>query len=306
MMHYINNVILYVKYVLYIFVIYLGIKVLFMIFKIVKNNLSKLFIYLGITKEKKTLNKMLSKTMPNGTMPNGTMSNEINNKDKIEILMDKFGIKSTERTKINLKYVIDKPSHLNVTNTTKMHNNSDMINIFNDDFYKGIEQLQNDEKTMRIMKAYIYNKYMFSYFFGNDDGLKIKDLSSFYEFHKRGIMSEKGNSYNILLKFYNNDMTYLYIFVNSNNLIKIKSHQEYDKLCELFEYNNNIFLIRDDKGAHYITHGSCITQKINEKEIKSIFFRDTSHLNNKNYDMLCQFENVKIYFYTSTKIYFDE
>ena len=147
---------------------------------------------------------------------------------------------------------------------------------------------------------------MFSYFFGNDDGLKIKDLSSFYEFHKRGITSEKGNSYNILLKFYNNDMTYLYIFVNSNNLIKIKSHQEYDKLCELFEHNNNIFLIRDDEGAHYITHGSHITQKINEKEIKSIFFRDTSHLNNKNYDMLCQFENVKIYFYTSTKIYFDE
>ena len=215
---------------------------------------------------------------------------KINMSDRVEILKDKFGIKSTEKTIINLKFLINKPSHL-ITNT---------VNNFEIDFLKiDLKNILIDINNKNIIKSYIYNKHIYNYLFVNSDNTnKITDLDSFYLFHKNNILEKSKYKYNILLKFYNKEPVYLYIFVNNNNLIKIKKYEEYDKICELIENKNNIFLIKSDNN-HFITHGGFISTQITKQDIKKIFFADTN-THNKNFDILNKFSYIKIYFYTST------
>jgi len=222
--------------------------------------------------------------------------------DKVEILKDHYGIKSTEKTSVNLNLLVNKPSHLNVNNIDNMN-----IKFLNEN----LKNLSNDHNSEKIIESYIYNKQIYNYLFTDNNGnIKITDLKSFYELHKKYFTEKIDNKYNILLKFYNDNHTYLYIFVKNNNLIKIKKYEEYDKICELVENNNNIFLIKYKKNIknntneNYITHSGYINCSITKQEIKNTFFHN-SNSDNKNYKILTDFKNIKIFFYVSTKINFN-
>ena len=213
--------------------------------------------------------------------------------NNIEILKNKYGIKSTEKTNINLKFVVKKPSFLNAN---KDYNN---VNI---DIKKN-ENLKcfiNDKNSHKIIKSYISNKKKFIDTFIENGYFKITNLKTFSIFHKENL-NHKVNK-NLLLKFYNNENDYLYIFVNKNNLIKILNFEEYDKITELIESDNNIFLINENNNKNYITHGGFVNCDISKKELKKIFFNNSNKIN-KNYDILINYKSMKIFFYVSTLIY---
>lgn len=215
-----------------------------------------------------------------------------NTNNHVEILKDKYGIKSTEKTNINLKFVVKKPSFLNT-------NNYDDINIDiekNDD----LKYFINDKNSHKIINSYVSNKKKFINMFINENGnFKITNLKTFSIFHKENLNHKVAK--NLLLKFYNNENDYLYIFVNKNNLIKILNFDEYDKITKLIESNNNIFLINEDNNKNYITHGGFVNCDVSKKLLKKIFFNNSNKIN-KNYDILINYKSMKIFFYISTLI----
>lgn len=242
-------------------------------------------------------------------------TNKINLSDRIEILKDKYNIKSTEKTKINsnpnpnIKLIVKKPVYVK-TNKLLIHNHK-LKNIIKSNTFikKELENILNKnmnyKNNIRIIETYIYNKQNFiNIFFNQDHTYKITNLETFYNFHKK--YSKSQINFNILLKFYNID-NYQYIYINDNNLTKIISNTEYDRITNLIENNNNIFLIQEIKTLkkpiylNYITHGDYIDCKINKKDLKNIFFSNTNK-SNKNYQLLSEFNNLKIFFYISTLI----
>lgn len=217
--------------------------------------------------------------------------------DKIQecfdISKDKYNIKSTEKTIIDLKFIIKKPTYLKINKindlNTKLniHNNIELKNFLNNNYNK------------KIISSYINNKKVFINLFLNDDNTyKIKNLESFNIYHKKNF--NKNIDSNILLKFYN-DSEYQYIFVNNNNLIKIIKNEEYECLTKLIENKNNIFLIQETKNINYITHGGYIKCDINKDKINKIFFNNSKKLN-QNLNLLVKFTNLKIFFFVSTYV----
>lgn len=271
----------YLKYIIYGFLIYL---IFHTILHLYNKYLRVLLIRCGIIQDKKKIQD----------------KNEINELDRVEILKDRFKIKSTENTMPNLKFLLTRPSHFNSNNLT---NNQQIINelMKNSLIEEQLNDISNNKKIVKLIETYVYNKYLFENFFEDVNGSKIKDLKTFYNIHKKYIEKKKDNMYNILLKFHNIDLSYLYIFVNNSNLIKIKKYEEYNKICDLVESGNNVFLIKDEKNTHFITHCNYIKQNINQEQVKSIFFKNIDY-DDKNFKILNKFENVSIYFYVSTKI----
>lgn len=235
----------------------------------------------------------IKSTFNNFFKSNSNSNSNINN--RVEILKDKYGIKSTEKTNINLKFVIKKPNFLNANKNYDYDYNN--INIEKND---NLRCLIDDKKNHKIIKSYISNKINFMNMFIKENGnLKITNLKSFSIFHKENLNNKIAK--NILLKFYNNENDYLYIFVNGNNLIKILNCEEYNKITELIENNNNIFLINENNNQNYITHGGYIDCDVSKKELKKIFFNESNKIN-KNYDILINYKSIKIFFYVSTLI----
>lgn len=222
-------------------------------------------------------------------------NSEINTNDRVEILMNKYGIKSTEITN-NLKYLIDSPHHMNF-------NKSDGIKI---DYLNNnvLKKLSYDILSNNIIKIFIYNKKLFiELFMGKDDKYIISNLVNFYEFQKKNIINKNKIKYNILLKFYSKDK-YLYIFVNKTELIKINNNNEYDNISQLLEKKNNIFLIRKNianNDKYFVTYGDYITSTINSNQLKKTFFKNKKH-DIKNYNLLTEFNNINIYFFVCTEM----
>jgi hypothetical protein len=218
----------------------------------------------------------------------------------VGILKNNYGIKSTEKTKtnINFKLIVKKPTYLNIN---KINNNINThIQIKKNDNLKCFIDNKNNYK---IIKSYISNKKNFHNMFIKKNGnFKIKNLKTFSIFHKKNFNNNIEK--NILLKFYNNDIDYIYIFVNDNNLIKILNFEEFDKITELIENNNNIFLISENINENYISHGGYINCDVSKKELKKIFFNNSNKINkkNKNYNILVNYKSIKIFFYISTLI----
>jgi hypothetical protein len=216
-------------------------------------------------------------------------NSKINN--KVEILKDKYGIKSTEKTNINLKFIIKKPSYLNV--------NKNYDNDIDIEENKNLKCFIGNKNSYKIIKTYISNKKNFTNIFIKENGkFKITNLKTFSIFNKENFNQKI--SINLLLKFYNNN-DHLYIFVNKNNLIKILNFEEYDKITELIENDNNIFLINENNDKNYITHGGFVNCDVSKKELKNIFFKKSNQIN-KNYDILINYKSIKIFFYISTLI----
>ena len=223
-------------------------------------------------------------------------SSEIDINDRVEILMDKYGIKSTEKTGINLKYLVNSPSHF-------IFNKSSDIKL---EYLKNSElkKLSLDKISNGIIEDYIYNKKIFEELFvNNDNSPKIRNLKDFHKFQEQNIITKNLIKYNVLLKFFTNDK-YMYIFVTGSEFIKIKNYEEYDKICELLEKNIDIFLIRQitkDGEKYNITHGGLSSSNFDIKQLTDTFFKNKQNIN-KNFKLLSNFDNVNIYFYVSTQI----
>jgi hypothetical protein len=228
---------------------------------------------------------------------------------RVEIIKDKYNIKSTEKTKtktktntntntnIDLKFIVNKPTHLK---TNKINNIDKKITI---QINGELKNLLNSKYNKNIIYSYIYNKKIFTNLFLNQDNTyKINNLESFNIYHNKNLNNEINS--NILLKFYNTN-EYLYIFVNNDNLIKIINNDEYDYMTNLIENKNNIFLIEENKDnenkINYITHSGYIECDIDKEKITKIFFNNSKKLN-KNFNLLAKFTYLKIFFYVSTQI----
>lgn len=257
-----------ISYIIYIIIsisiIYFFIKIVFKIINYIRSIINKFFM----NKSSSTINH-------------------------VEFLKDKYGIKSTEKLDVNIKFIVKKPSFLNV--------NRDYDNV-NIDIEKNdnLRCFIDNKNNHKIIKTYISNKKNFINIFIKENGnLRITNLKTFSIFHKKNLNNKI--AINILLKFYNDDNDFLYIFVNENNLIKIINFEEYDKITELIENNNNIFLINKNNDENYITHGGYTNCDVSKKELKNIFFNNSKTIN-KNYYILINYKSVKIFFYVSTLI----
>lgn len=197
--------------------------------------------------------------------------------------------KKSNNNLINIKNIINNPTYININTIDNIKINiinKDLINIINKNYH-----------AKNIINCYIYNKYIFENLFYNNNKSIIYDLKTFYKFQKNNL---NNNNYNILFKFYNND-DFLYIYVKNNNLIKIKKYEEYNKICNIAT-NNKIFITKDKNNKYYINYIEYKNYLIKKKEIKNIFFKNNFNINNKNYKILNKFQNVKIYYFTTTKI----
>jgi hypothetical protein len=220
--------------------------------------------------------------------------NKIKISDQVEILKNKYNIKSTEKTNIDLKFIVKKPTYLKIN---KINDIDVLLNINNK---TELKNLLNNSYNKKIITSYINNKKIFRNLFLNEDGTyKIKNLDSFNILHKKNLKEKI--DYNILLKFYNED-EYIYIFVNNDNLIKITNNDEYDYMTNLIENKNDIFLIEESKNKiNFITHSGYTECDITEEKIRKIFFNNSKILN-KNFNLLIKFTNLKIFFYVVTQI----
>lgn len=219
--------------------------------------------------------------------------------EKVELLLDKYNIKSTEKTNINLKYMVNSPSHF-YFNTSKNFNIDNLNN-----YGVEIKKLLTDPMSKKIIKNFIYNKKIFIELFTEKNNNVIRNLETFYEFQIKNISRQNKIKYNVLLKFFTKN-DYLYVFVNNNELIKIKKYKEYDQITGLLEKKDNIFLIEQNEniggeGKYFITYGDYVSCKLDSTELKDIFFKNKQN-DYKNYNLLTSFENIGIYFYVSTLI----
>ena len=225
---------------------------------------------------------------------------DININHKVEILKNKYNIKSTEKTNNYLNYIVNCPSHLNINNP----NNFKIDYLKNND----LKKLSNNIISKNIISTYIFTKKIFlELFYDNNNKYLINSLKDFYEFQKQNILKNNLIKYNIILKFYSGNK-YLYIYVNKSNLIKINKFDEYDKICSLIEKSNNVFLIKDNKNElekYYLSLGGYISKNINKNELEETFFNNKNK-NNKNYKILSNFSNIKIYFFVSNYITVDK
>ena len=221
-------------------------------------------------------------------------SSDMNINHKVKILKNKYNIKSTEKTNNYLNYIVKSPTYLNINNP----------NIFKIDYLNNndLKKISNNIISKNIISTYIFTKKIFfDLFYDNNNKYLINSLKDFYEFQKKNILKNNLIKYNIILKFYS-DNKYLYIYVNKTNLIKIKKFVEYDKICSLIEKSNNVFLIKDyknDSNNYYLSLGGYISKNINKNELEETFFKNKD---NKNYKILSNFSNIKIYFFVSSHI----
>jgi hypothetical protein len=227
-------------------------------------------------------------------------NNSNNTSNKIKILKNKFRIKSTEKTKKDIKFISQIPNYINNNDINKILLKKDIdIKTIND-----LKKFDSDELTQKIIKTYLNTKYLFHKFFLLNNGeYKIKTLIDYYNFHKD--ILNKDTKYNILLKFYNNDK-YLYLYVIENKMIKIVNCEDYNNICTMIEQNNGIFMLKDKVlNNYYISYGGYTKSQFNSDDIKKVFFhyiKNEEKNDDKNYKILCDFENIKIYFYISTLV----
>ena len=213
--------------------------------------------------------------------------------NKIISLKNKFNINSTEKTNNFLRYIVKAPRHFN-------------YNIINKDKIKKLsynKTIITDDISKKVVECFVYNKYIYLELFYNNNKLKINNLDNLYNFHKFNLNKNNIIKYNILFKFYNDSFDkYLYIYIENNKLIKIKNYEEFDNIVDIIENKNNIFLIYN-KNDYFIVYGDFININLNTNDIKNIFFKNKN--DNKNFNILSNFDSIKIFFYVSTKLDFN-
>lgn len=226
--------------------------------------------------------------------------NEINSNNsmerkKINSLKNKFNIKSTEITNKLNKFIINKPTYINL-NIDDLNYDTTILNsnLINDKI-----NLVPNNLSKNIIKTYIYNKQNFYKLFYDNDICKISNIKTFFKLYKNTNKKIK-NKYNFLLKFYSNNYNYQYIYIKDNNLIKIINNNEYDDICDLLN-KNNVFIIKDNKNNnHYLCYGESINCDLYIEELNTLFTKNNDI--DKNLILLNKFDKVNIIFWISTII----
>ena len=253
-------------------------------------------------------------------------NNSSKNTLKISNLKKHYKIKSTEKTYEEIKFCSNKPNYVNTIvlnqNNQNIKFNFDInfiqnIMMDNKENLKKIKDHENDETTQKIITTYIYTKQFFFNTFVNDknDEYLIKNLNDFCIFYKKITEQKKHTENNILLKFYNENLKEnskenvdsTYVYISDNNIIKIKYNKDYDKLCDMIEKNNGIFLLDDSNininCKYYLGYGNYVQQELNSMDIKNVFFsNNNNYQNDKNYILFSKFKFIKIYFFVCNEI----
>lgn len=222
-----------------------------------------------------------------------------NTSKKIKNIKSQYKIKSTEKTYEEIKFISQKPNYINLSNIN-MHK-------FNFKNIIGIHKIKNyndDILIQKITEVYLKTKQEFISQFVCSETNKyfINNINEFSSFHKNNLPNCSNT--NILIKFYNgnNLPEHKYIFVNQYKMIKIINNEEYDNICNMIEKNNGTFML-EDTNNNIIGYGSYLQSEITSSDIKKIFFSNSPNCEiNKNYKLLCEYTNIKIYFYVCNLI----
>jgi hypothetical protein len=269
----------YYYYILYSFFI---VSFLYIIIKVYENFIKDIYI--------KKIIKTPKKISTKSSIKDNDMKTILKKKNTISnILKKKYNINSSEDLQKDINFIL-KPSILTIYETQN-------FNIANS-IIKNFDILNNN--TVPIVKSFVLCKYTFNNLFSN-----VSCINSFYDFYKNIIKVESKN-YNIIIKFYNNDDDYLFIYLDKNTLIKIKNPKGYDEIKNSLSKNNS-FIIKDNDN-YYMSFGKQINSFINKDIIKKIFFNkiDLDNDNNrKNFNLITKFNKLTIIFWISTKINFN-
>ena len=227
--------------------------------------------------------------------------------NKIKNIKKYFKIKSTEKTFEDIKYISNKPNHINVNKDNLINNTFENKNI---EHFKKIKNFNNDITVKKITNVYLNTKQKFYDAFVNAENNEyfINNFDDFYLFHKNNINHTNFNKNNILLKFFNqDDNKYIYLYVKQSEMIKIIYYEEFDNICKMIEKNNGIFILNDgtEKNKYFIGYGHFIQSDLNLNNLKNIFFHNIKNYElDKNYKLFCEFNLIKIYFYVCNEIIF--
>lgn len=200
-----------------------------------------------------------------------------------------------EKKQINIELVVTIPSHLIINTNNKTYSIRNILTNHE------LSEIQFDKLSEKIIKIYLCNKQLYENIFFDKKNNRIKNIDDFYIFHKKYL--QKDRNYNILLKLYNNDNDYMYIFIDNYKMIKIVKYIEYNNICNIIENKGGIFLIKDHN-KYYITHGGYVKENndLSHEQIINIFFNNNVNENDKNYKILNNFHKIKIYYFICTLI----
>jgi hypothetical protein len=233
-----------------------------------------------------------------------------------------YNINSTEKTTHLIKLTIKRPQYFNVnelSETIKTNKTNDTNKM--SEFYKlnREKKITDSSGDTKIINSYFANKKMFEEIFYYKNKVVINDIESLGIFLNDNLANNK--NYNLLLKFesnekknhdkfnfdlgfgldFNTNSNNLYIYANGKELIKIVNWSEYEKIYNLIDSNDKIFLIENDvTNEYYIIHGDIIRIKQTPKQIKKIFFNGNE--SNKNFELISKFDTMNILFFICTKI----
>lgn len=293
----------YIIYVIYSFLILLGLYFCLLIYKKISFMIFKSFDKEIIT-DKKNYSKTSKSSKKNQKYHTSLISNT---PTKIKKIKNQYKIKSTEKTYEDIKFVSSKPNYINCINKN-VSNTNDLCGLETNEEFKKIKNYVNDNITKNITQIYLKTKEDFYKIFINSENNThiIKNLDDFETFHKNSLISNNNINSNINSNIYIclfNSTKHMYIFVNQNKMIKIIHNQEYDDISDMIEKNNGSFMLEDVNGNNIIGYGSYSQSDINPYQIKKIFFSNSpNYETNKNYKLLCEFNYIKIYFYVCNNI----
>lgn len=279
----------YIIYIIYSFLLLFLLYILLEIYKYFSIKLFKMYNKEIIMSEKKSSKHKKNKLS--------------NTTKKVKKIINKYKIKSTEKTYEDVKFISEKPNYININNNEDyfLNNFDNILNNSNNIFDK-IKTYKTNEITKKITDIYLKTKQEFYNLYVNSKNNEyfINNLKDFELFYKN--ISLYKSEINIIFSFYN-EYNNQFIILNKNKMIKIIYNDEFINLCNMIEKNNGPFMLKDNNN-YAICYGGFTVCELNYDDIVNVFFSNISnYMTNKNYLLLKEFKFIKIYFFVSNKIY---
>lgn len=202
------------------------------------------------------------------------------NNINLNICKNKYNINSTL-----LSYKTNKSNSLSSTKfNTIDYSNCNNVKLSNFIINKYFNEYNNDT-CKNIINSYLTCKQ-------NIDNLSLHNYSSITEFiniYKNNIIKNKNYSYNVILKFYNNDYDFKLVHMKKLQLVKIVNNSKYIDILNSVQYKK--IFISSSGDDNLISFGECIFIDCSNDDLASIF-------NNKD---LNDYKFVCIYIWSSAK-----
>lgn len=208
------------------------------------------------------------------------------NKYNLNLCKEKYNINSTLLSHKNNSLSSAKFNiiHHNDNNDTNNNNTKYIINHYFKNY--------NNDLSKNIINSYLICKQ-------NIDKLSLHNYSTlkeFIELYKNNIVKNNNHSYNIILKFYNNDNNFKLVHMKNFQLIKITNNDKYLDILNSIQYKK--IFASSSGNDNLISFGECITLDCSNNDIVSIF-NNNNHNNKNEFD---NFNHVNIYIWNSAKI----